>query len=93
MSQLVFSEHWNLKEIGSNTSELMNLLARWRISRQRARVSFYVLYRSYHQKVWPRFKIDILTSKDLDLGCVIPFQVIYLRQMPHIPHRCIQPLS
>ena len=41
MSQLVFSVHWNLEEIGPNTSELINLLARWRTRRQRAWVSFF----------------------------------------------------
>ena len=61
MSQLVFSIHQNLEEIGSNASEWTDLSVTGseRASRQRDQVSFFLLcpwYRCY-QQVWPRLEV------------------------------------
>ena len=41
------------------------------------RVSFFhFLYRGCHQKVWPRNKVFIPISKDLDLEYVFPLKMI-----------------
>ena len=65
MSHLIFSTHQNPKEEGYNGSEGVDFPVR--ASRQREKLSFsHVLNIGYHQKVWPRLKVDLLTSKDLD---------------------------
>jgi hypothetical protein len=71
MSQLVLSQYilggWNPEEVGSPSSKGMILPARVRTSRQRAKASFFcVLYIVHHQKGWPRLKVDLPTSKDLE---------------------------
>ena len=65
MSQLVFSMCCDPKELGSNASEEMDLAVRERAKRQRTNASiFHVLYVGCLHKVWPRFKVDLPTSKD-----------------------------
>lgn len=71
MSQVVFSICQNLKEVGCNVSDGMNLSKRVRSSGQRARESFFhVLYIGCRQKAWSGFKVHY-TSKNADFGQII----------------------
>lgn len=54
-----------LSEI-SKGSEGMDLPVRVRVSRQRPKTFFFVLYIGCLHKVWPRLKVDHFTSKILD---------------------------
>lgn len=75
MSQTAFNIRWNSKETGCNASEELSLLAN-EGKRQRTKASFSrVFYTGCHQ-VWPRSKVDLPISEDLDLGRVFPPQVI-----------------
>jgi hypothetical protein len=58
MSQLVFSIHENSEEVGANASEDHNARANTHF--------FHVLYIGCYQKVWPRLKVELSTSKDLN---------------------------
>jgi hypothetical protein len=58
----------NPKEVGSDSSEGQEW-AQWAESK-----SF--LYIKCHQKVWPRFKVDLPTSKDLGVGWIFPSQMV-----------------
>jgi hypothetical protein len=58
-----FSIYQNPKE-GSNASEGVKLLVTEGTSRQRVAI-FWVPYTGSQQKVWPRLKVNLPTSKDL----------------------------
>ena len=61
----------------SNASEEMDSAAKAKASRPRASASSCrVLCIGCHQKVWPRLKMDLPTSKDLDEKCIFPPQKI-----------------
>jgi hypothetical protein len=81
MSQLVFHIPQKPKEVGSNASEGMDLPVRARTSSQREIAAFFlVLYKGYQKKVWPRLKVDLLTSKDPDGKWVLSLQIMSLRK-------------
>ena len=61
-----FSVYQNPKEVGSNTSEGMDLPIRVKSSRQKAEFSFFHVFSIGCQKVQPRLKVDPSTSEDLD---------------------------
>jgi hypothetical protein len=68
MSQLVFRIHQNPKEVGYNDSG-RDGLASQRENKQAKRKPtsfFHVLYIGYQQKLWPRLKVDLPTSKERD---------------------------
>jgi hypothetical protein len=70
------------QEVGSNASEGKNLPVTVRASRQRANTFFfYVLPIDCYQKVWPRFNVDFLPSKDPDVVWVFPHQIIQSRKL------------
>jgi hypothetical protein len=65
MSQVIFGIYHNTEEVGSNMSEGINVPGRVKASRQSVRASFFhVLYIGGHQKMWPRFKVNLPTSND-----------------------------
>lgn len=59
MSQLVFSMHdWNPQEIGSNTSEAVNLPVRARASK--AKVSFFHGFYKSVVQIWSVFQPQVI---------------------------------
>lgn len=57
----------NSEEVGSNTTKGIDFLARIRASRPNETASFFhVIYIGYHKKDWPRLKMDLPTSKDMN---------------------------
>lgn len=57
----------NSEEVGSTTSKGIDFLARIRASRPKENASFFhVIYIGYHKKDWPRLKMDLPTSKELN---------------------------
>ena len=77
------------KKIGSYVSGRMNLLKRMRSSRQRARESFFhILFLGYHQKVWPRFKVELLISSIKIEGLFTSSD-----QVKQTPHKYVQLLA
>ena len=72
---LVFSVHWDPEEVDCKATEEMDSRVTAKASEQTASF-FHVLYRVYHEKVWPRFRVDLPTLSDLDLGFVFPPQNI-----------------
>lgn len=54
MSQLVSPVYQNSKNVGSNASG------------DEQAFFLHVLYVGCQKKVWPRFKVNLLTSKDLE---------------------------
>lgn len=64
MSQLVFSSHWNPKEVGSDDGEEMDLpvkASKVRQSQEKEASFFHVLYRGCQKEVWPRLSVDLPT--------------------------------
>jgi hypothetical protein len=66
MSQVVFSEHWNLKDVGSNACEGMDLLDKARLGRKKAS-SFHALYIDGSRR-----KVGLCISKKSGLWVYIP---------------------
>jgi hypothetical protein len=67
MSHFAFHTLWEPVEVGCNISEGIDLVARVGGSTQRIQTSFFhVIYIGCQQKVWPRLKVDLPTSKDPD---------------------------
>jgi hypothetical protein len=66
MSLLVFSIHWNPKEVGFNASEETCHASKSERKQARVRASFFhILYIGCRETVWPRLKVDLPTKKNL----------------------------
>jgi hypothetical protein len=65
MFQFIFSISWNPKEVGSSANEGMSLSESESKQAKRAS-SFHGFNIGSQQKVWPRLKVGLPTSKDLD---------------------------
>lgn len=64
--ELVLSICWNPREAGSNAGEGVDLVGRQeQTGKEKETFLVHVFYINYVQKVWPRLKIDLPTSKDL----------------------------
>lgn len=86
----LFSQHWNFKEVGSNSSERMTWEQNrwtchweWGEAGKKLSMSFQV-----NQKVWPRFTVMLLTSnnttrKKSPIGvCQADNNSCYIREKP-----------
>lgn len=65
MSHLIFSICQNLEEVGRDANEGIYESQSKQAERGQAFAS-YVLYIGYHHNVWPKLKVDFLTSEDLN---------------------------
>lgn len=79
---LVFSLCWNSEEVIPAKESLNNrideLASKNEGKQAKSKTSnFHFLFYGPIQKIWPRFRVVLLTSKDPDLGQVFPPQMIY----------------
>jgi len=72
MSLLIFSSFWNPREVGSNASEGMDLLTRHgRTGKEESVLPSPSI--GFQQKVWPRLKVYLSTSRsDLKTPVFLP---------------------
>lgn len=62
---MVFSRCWNPEKVGFK-EERMSFDVESKGKQREQAYSFHALYISWQQRVWPRLKVDLPTSKDPD---------------------------
>lgn len=86
MSQLVFSRHWNSKEVDSNATEGMGLLQR---QSKWAKSSTFLLscpYIGFQQKAWARLEVSLPTSKIQIRSGSFHFILREKKSLTDVPH-------
>lgn len=76
VSQLPFCICWSPKEVGSSSSEGMDVLTRQEQTgeKQPMPLFFHCPYTGFQQKVWPRLKVCLPASRSRSKFCVFQYQ-------------------